>query len=146
MAKPKKVLSRLLHLLCKKPLGKGEIRKALKISRKTEYQNCKEALEKGWIKKNSLGKFQLTLEGKFVINKASPSIDSASFEVNSHVLSAPEIMKGRPTAKCTIYMDDAQRIMELDRDTHELSNCFDDWRGLWVIAKCHKYTEQVQGL
>src|SRR5918995_238290 len=119
MAKPKKVLNRLLHLLNKKPLQKGEIRKALKINRKTEYQNCKEAQEKGWIEKDSLGRFQLTLQGKLIIGQGEKPIDSTVFEVNSQLLSPPDIMKGRPTAKCTLYTENVQRIMELDKDTWE---------------------------
>ena len=119
MAKPKKVLNSLLHLLYKKPLGIGEIRKALRISRKTEYQNCKEAQEKCWIEKNSLGKFQLTLQGKSIIGKAELPIDSAVFEVTSHVLPASDSVKGRPIAKCTIYTDNVQNIMKLDKDTHD---------------------------
>ncbi len=119
MAKPKEVLNCLLHLLNKKPLAKGQIHRALQVNRKTAYQNRKEAIKKGWIEEDNLGRFRLTLEGKLVINKANPTIDFASFEVSSQVLSAPEIMKGRPTAKCTIYTDKATKIMELDKDTHE---------------------------
>ena len=46
MAKSKKSLLRLLRLLDKKPMTKGEIRTALKVDRKTEYVNRKEALKK----------------------------------------------------------------------------------------------------
>ena len=99
MAKPKKILNRLLHLLNKKPLGISEIRKALRISRKTEYQNCKEAQEKGWIEKNSLGRFQLTLQGKSIIGKAEIPIDSAVFEVTSQVLPASDSVKGQAYCK-----------------------------------------------
>ena len=101
MAKPKKVLIRLLHLLNKKPLAKGEIRRAIKINRKTEYQNCREAIEKGWIEEDRLGIFRLTIQGKLLINKADPETDSASFEVNSQVSAFFRYNEG--SAYCKVY-------------------------------------------
>ena len=60
MAKPKITMKKLLILLHKQPMIKGDIREILKIERKTEYRNCKEAEENGWIEKDELGRYHTT--------------------------------------------------------------------------------------
>jgi hypothetical protein len=61
---------------------------------------------------------RLTIHGKSIIGRGKP-IHSTVFEVNSQLLSAPDFMQGQPTAKCTLYTENVQRIMELDKDTNE---------------------------
>jgi predicted transcriptional regulator len=60
MAKDKKSLLRLLRLLYKKPMTKGEIRNPLKVNRKTVYVNIKEALKQRWIEEDELKRYHLT--------------------------------------------------------------------------------------
>src|SRR5215210_2982001 len=118
MAKPKESLLKLLRLLHKKPMTKREIRSALKVHRKTEYVNVKEALEKRWIEEDELNRYHLTLHGKLVIDTSRGKLtDSTIFEISSKVIDPLELMPNRPTAKCTLIIKDADKIKELDDKT-----------------------------
>ena len=119
MPKTRLLLQPILKLLERKPLTTPEITKKLKKHRKVIGDNLIWASQKGWIEKDSLGRNQLTMHGKSIIGKDEKPMNSTVFEVRSHVLSAPDIMKGRLSAKCILYAENVQRIMELDKDTRE---------------------------
>ena len=118
MAKPKKSLLKLLRLLHKKPMTKGEVRIPLKVNRKTVYVNVEEALEKRWIEEDELKRYHLTQLGKLIIDtsRGKPT-DSTVFEVSSKVIDPIALMPNRPTAKCTLIIKDADKIKELDDKT-----------------------------
>jgi hypothetical protein len=120
MAKPKKSLKKLLTLLHKKPMTKHEIRTALKVHRKTEYVNVKEALKQRWIEEDELKRYHLTLLGKLIIDtwKKKPT-DSTLFEVYPLVTNpiTSSLESNRLTAKCTLIIKDAGKIKELDDKT-----------------------------
>ena len=119
MPKPRILLQPILKMLERKPLTTPEITKKLKKHRKVIGDNLIWASQKGWIEKDSLGRNQLTIHGKSIIGKGEKPMDSTLFEVNSQVLSAHDTMKGRLSAKCTLYTENIHRIMEFDKDTYE---------------------------
>jgi hypothetical protein len=117
MAKPKTTMYKLLTLLDSQPVSIGKIRELLKIDRKTEYRNCKEAEKEGWIEKDKIGKYHVTPVGKSVISLSQKPVDSVSFEVDSQIIDFIKTRSDRPKAKCTIVIKNAKEIKELDDKT-----------------------------
>jgi hypothetical protein len=119
MAKPKRNLIGLLRLLKDNPMVKGEIRAALNIKKRTEYNIVKEAEKKGWIEEDELKIYHLTLRGKSIIDIWRKPTDSTLFEVYSQVIDTIGLRprSNRPTAKCTLIIKDADKIKELDKKT-----------------------------
>ena len=131
MARPKKNLEKLLKLLDRNPLTRYNIHSALKADRKTVYRNITEAQRKGWIEKDSLGRYRLTTLGKANIDSAHHPIDSVSLEAYSQVIDFLKLKSERPTAKCTIEIENAKRIKELDSKTDAVKR-FLTHDGLWL--------------
>ena len=103
-------LNRLLNLLYEKSLRQGEIRAALKIDRKTEYRIIREASERGWIEEDSMGRYHLSLLGKSNIRTAKEPLESLSLKVQSQIIDLLSLRSVRPTAKCIIEIEDADKI------------------------------------
>jgi hypothetical protein len=131
MAREKDALNRLLILLNKKSRSQGEIRTTLKIDRKTAYRIIKEASDRRWIKNDSLGKYHLTSLGKINVGTAEKPTDSSSLEVQSQVIDFLNLRPDRPTAKCTIEVENADKINELDSQT-QAEKRFLTFDGLWL--------------
>jgi hypothetical protein len=117
MARRKKSLEKLLRSLDKKPMAKGAIRSALKIDRKTEYRIINEGLTRRWIEKDPIGKYHLTLLGEVSVGSAECPLDSTSWEVPSQIIDIVHMRADRPVANCTIQIENAQKIKELDTQT-----------------------------
>jgi hypothetical protein len=99
-------------------MTKGEIRNPLKVNRKTVYVNIKEALKQRWIEEDELKRYHLTLLGKLNIDTSRGKLtDSTVFKVSSKVIDPIALMPNRPTAKCTLIINDADKIKELDNKT-----------------------------
>jgi hypothetical protein len=131
MPRRKDALKRLLKLLNKRRMLVGEIRAALKIDRKTEYRVIKEALQRRWIEKDSLEKYYLTLLGKANISTAKDSTESISLEAQSQIIDILKLRPERPTAKCIIQIENADKIKELDSQTEAVKR-FLTHDGLWL--------------
>lgn len=112
-------------------MSQGEISKSLKIGRVTEWRIIKEALDRRWVEKDSLEKYHLTLLGKINIGSAENPTDSSSLEVQSQIIDFLNLRPDRPTAKCTIEIENADEIKELDSRT-DATKRFLTRDGLWL--------------
>jgi hypothetical protein len=117
MARRKKSLEMLLGALDKTPMAKGGIRSALKIDRKTEYRIINEGLSRKWIEEDLLRKYHLTMLGKESIGSGERPLDSTSWEVPSQIIDMVRERTDRPVANCTIQIENANKIKELDAQT-----------------------------
>jgi len=131
MARTKKNLEKLLKLLAKQPITREKIHSTLKADRKTIYRNIIEAQKRGWIEKDSLSRYHLTALGKANIGTAKHPIDTASLEAHSQVIDFLKLRPERPTAKCTIEIEGAKKIKELDSKTDAIKR-FLTHDGLWL--------------
>jgi predicted transcriptional regulator len=117
MAKPKRALFELLKLLDnKKVMTRGEIVAALHISRKTRWETCNEAEDKGLIEKDVFNRYTLTTLGKSLIDSPEMLQNSnyAYFAVFTQVLDPVIRAADRPPTWCRLYMNDAKKIKQLD--------------------------------
>ena len=118
MAKPKINLIKLMETLERQSLRIGEIRCSLSgISRTTEYEITQEAIRKGWIEQGTNKRYSLTLLGQKHIGIWSKPEDSTEFTVYSQVIDPIALRSERPSAKCVLIMEDANKIEELDKKT-----------------------------
>jgi hypothetical protein len=131
MARKKDALKKLMISLDKKPMLIGEIRNVLKIDRKTEFRVTREAVERRWAEKDSEGRIRITPLGRSSIDAAERPIDSISMEAYSQVIDFLEQRPERPTAKCTIEIENADKIKKLDSQT-EAAKRFLTHDGLWL--------------
>src|SRR5215469_8733581 len=131
MAKKKEALNRMIELLDKKRMSLGQIRRTLKIGRSTEWRIINEAFDRRWIEKDSLGKYRLTRLGKINVDTAENPTDSSSLEAKSQIIDFLNLRAGRPTAKCTIEIENAYKIKQLDSQT-EAQKRFLTHDGLWL--------------
>jgi hypothetical protein len=127
----KDALNRMLKLLNKKSMVPGDIRTTLKISRATEHRIIKEATERHWIEKDSMGRYRLTLLGKSNIGTAKESPEFLSLEVQSQIIDLLNLRSERPTAKCTIEIENAKKINDLDSQTDAVKRFLTN-DGLWL--------------
>jgi hypothetical protein len=123
MPKPRVYGPKILELLNKGPLTRPEITKKLKIDRKTVGDNLKWAEKKNLIN-SVLGKYHITPLGKYHLTRGKLDTDSSevltdsvSFEVVSQIIDSLNIREESPKGKCTIQMEDAKKIKELDDKT-----------------------------
>src|SRR5215469_15875871 len=131
MAKRKDALNRMLDFLNKKSMSQGEIRKTLKIGRATEWRIIKEAFDRRWIEKDSLGKYHLTSMGKRNVGTAKNPVDSFRLKVQTQIIDFLNLRSDRPAAKCTIEIENADEIKELDSRT-DATKRFLTKDGLWL--------------
>jgi hypothetical protein len=131
MAKKKDALNRMLKLLNKKSMSQGEISKTLKIGRVTEWRIIKEACDRRWVLQDHLGRYHLTSLGKINIDTAENPTDSSSFQVQSQIIDFLNLRPDRPTATCTIEIENADKIKELDSRT-DATKRFLTKDGLWL--------------
>jgi hypothetical protein len=117
MAKPKKVLIKILKLLNQKSVKKGDIRNNLKISRKAEYENLKFAMQKKWIEVDDLGFYHITTLGKRHAESVNVPTDSFSLEVYTQVLGFLPIHSEKPKVNCIMEIEDADNIQKIDQTT-----------------------------
>src|SRR5215467_11349463 len=117
MARRKDALSKMLKLLNKKSMLGSEICTTLKIDRKTSYRIIKESLQNHWIQKDPSGRYHLTLLGIASLNLAEYPTSSETLEVQTQIIDFLSLRRDRPTAKCTIQIENADRIKELDSQT-----------------------------
>ena len=116
MAKPKKILLRLLKVLAEKPMTNGEITRSLHTSRTSTWKNCREAEDKGLIEKDAFNRYTLTTLGKSHIESPETlqNSDYAHFAVFTQVLDPVIRAADKPPAWCRLYMNDAKKIKQLD--------------------------------
>lgn len=117
MPRLRKYGPKILELLNKELLTRPEITKKLGIDRKTVWDNLKWAEKKRLIRSNDQGKYHLTPLGKSYIDSFEMPTESASFEVSSQIIDSLKIREDSPKAKCTIQMEEAKKIKELDNKT-----------------------------
>ena len=131
MARPKKIIAKILKLLNQEPLKKGDIRNTLKINRKTEYENLKDAIQKKWVELDDLGFYNITTLGKR--HTESKHIPSASFNLEAYpqALGFLPIHSEMPKVNCVIEVEKPDKIKEYDKAT-EAKKRFLTNDGLWL--------------
>jgi hypothetical protein len=117
LAKPRKLLAKILRALKKKSLTSGQLCKVIKTSRKVIRQNLSIAEQEGWIRYDALKRANLTLLGKSMIGSVQRPIDAVSFNVDTQIIDYLLSRSDYPKAKCTLISKDAKKILKRDVDT-----------------------------
>lgn len=117
MAKPRRILAKILRALKKKPLTSGQLCKVIKTSRKVVRQDLTIAEQEGWIEYDALKRAYLTLLGKSMIGSVERPIDSVSFNVDTQIIDYLLSRSDYPKAKCTLISKDAKKILKRDVET-----------------------------
>ena len=133
MAKRRKILADILKLLQGKPLSYSEILKTIKKPDKVIWQNLNIAKSESLVKQDKEKRYFITPLGisRLENEEVEKPIDTDWFEVYSQIIDQLELRSDRPTAKCTIVIENAKKIRELDAKTDAVKR-FLTHDGLWL--------------
>jgi hypothetical protein len=118
MARSRTVLKKILMLLNKRPMTRGELVRKTGKNRKVVGQNLKIALQEDLVYQDVLERYHLTMLGKTAFrNYVERKNDKTSWQIQSQATDNIGWTSDRPSAKCTIMVENARKIEELDNQT-----------------------------
>jgi hypothetical protein len=116
MAKPRRVLKKMLQLLDSEPMSFGLLQKKIKKHQNVVNKNLKIAKNENLLYQDGLKQYHLTSLGKVVIDNVERPDNFTRWQIETQETD-PIGLSDRPKATCTLITDKAEKIREIDDKT-----------------------------
>jgi hypothetical protein len=116
MAKPRRILKRMLHLLDIQPMTFGDLLRKMRKNNKIISQNLTIAKSENLVYQDVLKQYRLTSLGKLAINYVENTDNFTRWQIETQEID-PIGLSDRPKVTCTLVTEKAKRIRELDNKT-----------------------------
>lgn len=116
MAKPRKVLKKMLQLLNMCPMTSGDLCRKIRKHRKVVGQNLEIAKNENLLYQDGLKQYHLTSLGKVAIDSMERSDNFTRWQIETQETD-PIGLSDRPKATCTLITEKAEKIREIDDKT-----------------------------
>lgn len=116
MAKPRRVLKKMLQLLDRGPMPFGLLQRKIKKHENVVNKNLKIAKNENLLYQDGLKQYHLTSLGKVAIDSVERPDNFTRWQIETQETD-PIGLSDRPKATCTLITDKAEKIREIDDKT-----------------------------
>lgn len=116
MAKPRRVLKKILQLLDREPMTFGLLRRKIKKHQNIVNKNLKIAKSERLLYQDGLKQYHLTALGKFAIDNVERPENFTKWQIETQEIDSIGL-SDRPKATCTLITEKAEKLREIDDKT-----------------------------